>query len=80
MRVLKELITKLGKNFNQSSIDSTPFSLEEVLTHLYNLTESITSNGTDLKNTFVLYAVKNNPNKRECEMFKSKFVKVTIQR
>ena len=76
MRSLEEFISKLGDVFKDELSKEKGFCKGEVLTHLYNLITSVTEHGSDLKNTFILYAVKNNPNKKESELFKHNFVKV----
>ena len=79
MRILEEFISKLGKTQFGEGRDR-PFEAPELLFHLYNLLENLTTNGSDLKNTFVLYSVKNNPNQVACENFKRRFIKVDITR
>ena len=79
MRILEEFISKLGK-FIDKDPSCEGYETSEILFHLYNMLESLTNNGSDLKNTFVLYSVKNNPNKGACEQFKNKFIKVYIIR
>jgi hypothetical protein len=79
MRILEEFISKLGRASSEDH-PCKPFEVPELLFHLYNLLENLTSNGSDLKNTFVLYSVKSNPNKKNCELFKTKMVKVYITR
>jgi hypothetical protein len=76
MRILEELISKLGRSFNET-VDCEPFAIQEILHHMYNLLENLTNNGSDLKNTFVLYSVKSNPNQLACKIFKHRLIKVS---
>lgn len=73
---LNELMNKLtGRKRLQAWSDATAYPLSVVLSHFYKLIDAIDS-GSDTKNSFVLYAVRNNPNKKQCELFKARFIQV----
>ena len=76
MEPLKELVDKLtGRSRSEGWADAEAFPLSVVLDHFYKLIEAI-DKGNDTKNSFVLYAVRNNPNKKACELFKARFIQV----